>query len=77
LKDVSLAVHDGAAKRRIKIVLLDNTPVEQFLRLAVAVFPEEPLGNAIFDFAGVGKCGIGIEMDEFSESIHAGDRSGR
>ena len=41
--------------------------------LAVAVFPEEPLCKAIFDFAGVGKSGIGVEPDKVCEVIYPGD----
>src|SRR6266849_891941 len=73
LEDVALAVDDGAAKVGIKVVFLDDVPGNQLLRLAVAVFPEEPLCKSIFDFAGVGKCGIGIEMNKVGEAIHAGD----
>jgi len=72
-EDVALPVDDSAAKCGIKVVLLHDAPGNQFLRLAVAVFPEEPLCKAIFDFAGVGKSGIGIEPDKVCEVIYAGD----
>src|SRR6266851_7901006 len=73
LEDVALAVDDGVAKGGIKVVLLNDAPGNQLPRLAVAVFPEEPLRNSIFDFTGVGKCGIGIEMNKVGEAIHSGD----
>src|SRR6266478_1881342 len=72
-EDVALPVDDGAAKCGIKVVLLHDAPGNQFLRLAVAVFPEEPLCKAIFDFAGVGKSGIGVEPDKVCEVIYPGD----
>src|SRR4029077_20502558 len=34
---------------------------------------EEALGDAIFDFVGVGEGGVGIEADEISEIVDAGD----
>src|SRR6266852_236627 len=73
LENIALAVDDGAAKGGIKIVLLDDAPGNELLRLAVTVLPKEPLRNAIFDFAGVSKSGIGIEPDKVGEMIHAGD----
>src|SRR6266851_1734745 len=73
LEDVALAVDDGAAKGGIKVVLLDDAPGNKFLRLAVAVLPQKPLRKAVFDFAGVGKRGIRIEMNKVGEAIHAGD----
>src|SRR5216683_6230557 len=73
LEDVALSIDDGASKGGIKIVLLDDMPENELLRLAVTVFPEESLCKAIFDFAGVGQCGIGIEMDKVREAIHPGD----
>src|SRR5258708_26981004 len=54
-------------------VLLDDAPGNQFLRLVVANLPEQPLRYPKLDFAGVGKCGIGIEMYEVREAIHAGN----
>jgi hypothetical protein len=73
LKNVALAVVDGVAKGRIKIVLLDDASGNELLRLAVTFLPEEPLCKAIFNFAGVSKSGVGIEMDQAGEMIHAGD----
>ena len=73
LEHVALAVDDGAAKGGIKVVLLNDAPGNELLRLAVAVFAEEPLRKAIFDFAGVGKSGIGIEMNKVGEMIHPGN----
>ncbi len=54
-------------------MLLNDAPGNELLRLAVAVFAEEPLRKAIFDFAGVGKSGIGIEMNKVGEMIHPGN----
>src|SRR6266480_3062073 len=73
LEDVALAVDDGAAKGGIKVVLLNDAPGNELLRLAVAVFAEEPLRKAIFDFAGVGKSGIRIVMNKVGEMIHPGN----
>src|SRR5882762_9976655 len=73
LEDVALAVNDGAAKGGIKVVFLDDAPGNELLRLAVSVFAEQPLGDAIFEFAGVGESGIGIEMDEVGKAIDAGN----
>src|SRR5947207_714490 len=73
LEHVALAVDDGAAKGGIKVVLLNDAPGNELLRLAVAVFAEEPLRKAIFDFAGVGRSGIGIEMNKVGEMIHPGN----
>ena len=58
LENIALAVDDGATKGGIKIVLLDDAPGDEFLRLAITVLPEEPLCKTLFDFAGVGECGI-------------------
>src|SRR5258708_39362808 len=52
-------------------VLLDDAPGNQFLRLVVANLPEQPLRYPKLDFAGVGNCGIGIEMHEVREAIDA------
>src|ERR1700722_17337003 len=70
---ISLAVRDSAAERRIEIVLLKNAPGEELLRLVVAGFGEQPLSDAVFDFVGVGESGVGIEADEVSEIVYAGD----
>src|SRR5207247_9035415 len=72
LKDVALTIDDGAAKRRIKVMLLDNAPRNQLLRLPVAVLPKKPLRKAILDFAGVGQRRIGIETHKLREAIHSG-----
>src|SRR5216683_1087596 len=73
LENVALPVNDGAAKSGIKVVLLGDAPGNEFLRLVVAIFAEEPLRYPIFDFAGVGERGIRIEMHEVSKAIHAGN----
>src|SRR2546421_821202 len=73
LENIALAVDDGATKGGIKIVLLDDAPGDEFLRLAITVLPEEPLCKTIFDFAGVGESGIGIETNKICEAIHAHD----
>jgi len=73
LENIALAVDDGAAKGGIKIVLLNDAPGNELLRLAITVLPEEPLRKAIFDFAGVGERGIGIKTNKIGEAIHAGD----
>src|SRR5467141_682188 len=73
LENIALVVDDGAAKAGIKIVLLNDAPGNELLRLAITVLPEEPLRKAIFDFAGVGERGIGIKTNKIGEAIHAGD----
>src|SRR5260370_39608417 len=73
LENGGVAGDDGAAKSGIKVVLLDDAPGNPFLRLVVANLPEQPLRYPKLDFAGVGKCGIGIEMYEVREAIHAGN----
>src|SRR3989475_2460291 len=73
LENIALAVDDSAAKGGIKIVLLNDAPGDELLRLAITVLPEEPLRKAIFDFAGVGERGIGIKTNKIGEAIHAGD----
>ena len=71
LEDIALAVYDGAAERRIKIVSLQNAPGEQLLGLAVAGFDEEPLGDAVFDLAGVRQGGIGIEANKIRNVVYS------
>src|SRR5260370_12882701 len=73
LENGGLVGDGGAAKSGLKVVLLDDAPGNQFLRLVVANLPEQPLRYPKLDFAGVGKCGIGIEMHEVREAIHAGN----
>src|SRR5258708_6894078 len=73
LEDVRVAVKDGGGEGGMKVVLLDDAPGNKLLRLAVTVFPEEPLRKAVFNFAGVGKSAIGVEMDEVSETIDSCD----
>ena len=53
-ENVTLAVHDGSAEGGIEIMLLIDAPGEKFLGLVVASFGKEALGDAVFDFAGVG-----------------------
>src|SRR5258708_8140796 len=73
LEDVPLPVNDGAAEGGIKVVLLYDGQGNRLLRLAFTVFQEEPLRKAVFNFAGVGKSAIGVEMDEVSETIDSCD----
>src|SRR5689334_3178147 len=54
-------------------MLLDDAPRNQLLRLLVAVFPEQPLRKAIFDFAGVRQRGVRIETHKLRKAIHSGD----
>src|SRR5580704_600653 len=53
-ENVTLAVHDGSAEGGIEIMLLIDAPGEKFLGLVVASFGKEALGDAVFDFAGIG-----------------------
>jgi len=77
LQDVSLPVNDGATERGIEIMFLNQPPGNEFARLVVAVFKEEPLRDAVFDFAGVAQCGVGIEADEALEIVDAADLAKR
>jgi len=72
-KDVALAVNDGAAKGGIKVVFLDDAPGNELLRLAVPVFAEQPLGDAIFEFAGgLERVASESKWDEVGDAIDAG-----
>src|SRR5882724_10874249 len=73
LKNVALAVYDGAAKGRIEIVFLKDAPGQEFLGLVVAFLQEQPLRETILDFIGVGDRGVGIETDEIGKIVYAGD----
>ena len=72
-EDVALAVDDGAAESGIEVMLLENAPGEEFLGLVVSGFGEEALGDAVFDFVGVGESGVGVEANEIGEIVYAGD----
>src|SRR4029077_2923597 len=72
-KNVALSVENGSPERGIGVVLLHQTPGQEFLRLIIAGFHPQALRDAIFDFVGVGACGIGIETDELKEIVNAGD----
>src|SRR5438105_13496254 len=54
-------------------MFLNEQPGNEFARLVVAVFKEEPLRDAVFDFAGVAQGGVGIEADEALEIVYAAD----
>ena len=54
-------------------MLLDQAPGDQFFRLIVAVFHEQPLGDAVLEFVGVGERGIGVEANNLREIVDAGD----
>jgi len=41
--------------------------------LVVAVFDVEMLGEAVFEFVGVGEGGVAVEANEIGEVVHAGD----
>src|SRR5439155_22330618 len=73
LEHGALAVDDSGAKGAIKVVLLNDAPANELLTLAVAVIAEEPLRKTIFDFAGVCKSRIGIEMNKVGEMMHSGN----
>jgi len=69
LKDVALAGDEGAAKRGIEIMLLDDVPGEEIDGLVVAVFDVEMLGEAVFEFVGVGEGGVAVEANEIGEVV--------
>src|SRR5882724_3663805 len=73
LKNVALAVHDGAAKGWIEIMFLKDAPGQEFPGLVVAFLQEQPLRETILDFIGVGDRGVGIEADEVGKIVYAGD----
>jgi len=70
---IALAIRDGAAEGGVEVMLLKNAPGEKLLRLVVASFGEEPLGDAVFEFVGIGEGGIGVEANQIREIIYAGD----
>src|SRR6266851_9429127 len=72
-ENVALAGENGAAKRGIEIMFLQQAPGEQLLRLVVAGFHPQALGDAIFDFVRVGAGGVGIKADELQEIVNAGE----
>src|SRR5690348_18020189 len=55
---------DGAAERGIEIVFLNEAPGDEFVGLVIAAFQEQPLRNAVFDFARVAERGVRIEPNE-------------
>src|SRR5882762_5052944 len=61
LKNVALAIYDGAAKGRIEIVLLKDGPGQEFPGLVVAFLQEQALHETILDFIRVGDRGVGIK----------------
>src|ERR1700674_1154024 len=73
LKNVALAIYDGAAKGRIEIVFLKDGPGQEFLGRVVALLEEQALGETILDFIGVGDRSVGIKADEVGKIVHAGD----
>ena len=70
---IALAIDYGTAEGGVEVMLLKNAPGEQLLGLVVASFGEEPLGDAVFDFVGIGQGGVGVEADEVREIIYARD----
>src|SRR6202047_702390 len=72
-ENVSLAGDDGTAERGIEIMLLQQAPGDELLRLVLTGFPPEALRDAIFDFVGIGASGVSIEADKLQEIIDAGD----
>src|SRR6266849_1884570 len=73
LENVALAVENGAAEGGIKIMLLDQLPGKELLRLVIAGFHPEALCDAIFDFIGIGAGGVGVKADESRKIVDAGD----
>src|SRR5271163_499775 len=68
-----VAGNEGAAEGGIEIVFLDDAPGEELLRLVIAFFEEEALGDAVFDFVGVGEGRAGVKANEIGEIMDAGD----
>src|SRR6266403_569982 len=72
-ENIALTVENGAAEGGIKIMLLDQLPGKELLRLVVAGLHPEALGHAIFDFIGIGAGGVGIKADELGKIVNTGD----
>src|SRR5258708_6550010 len=56
-------------------MLLDHAPGHELSWLVFVMFNKKPLGDAVLDFVGVGKRGVGIEADEALKIVDAADEA--
>src|SRR5690242_1747325 len=72
-KNVALAGNQGSAESGIEVIFGGDAPGEKLLGLAVARLAEESLGDAGFQFAGIGNRVVLIETNDAAEILNAGD----